>query len=827
VDAAGDLVIKTPAGEMRQRKPTVYQEVEGARRSVEGGYVVSAGGRVRFALGEYDRDAPLVIDPAVEYSTHLGGSKDDYGYGIAADSAGNAYVTGWTMSPDFPTANAFQSKDAGQGEFVDAFVTKLNAGGSALVYSTYLGGSRTDMGRGIAVDSAGNAYVTGQTLSTDFPTANAVQGTNAGAYDAFVTKLNADGSALVYSTYLGGINSEVGYGIAADSAGNAYVTGDTGSPDFPTANARQIKHYNYALPDAFVTKLNADGSAFIYSTYLGGSNNDSGYGIAVDSAGNAYVTGETFSTDFPKANAFQGALGGSLDAFVTKLNADGSALVYSTFLGGRGSDHGYGIAVDSSGNAYVTGATGAADFPTANAIQSGYAGGPYGVCSYDAFVTKLNADGSALVYSTYLGGDCRDLGRGIAADSSGNAYVTGYTLSLHFPTANAIYTDSSSSSYYVFATKLNADGSAFIYSTYLGAGFGYGIAADSAGNAYVTGAGGPSPTPLGFQRRYGGGADAFVTKITVNPFIQGRVFAQGGAGDVGVPWVTVKLTGTETRTMQTNARGYYSFTGLTPGGDYTVTPTKTNLSFVPPSRTFTDLNSSLSNVNFTVPSLSVNNVTVTEGDAGEATATFTLKLTPASTEPVTVNYRTINGVTNPATAGADYTALPLTQVTFAPGETAKTVAVTVKGDALDEANETFLLRLSAPANALISDNTGVCVITDDDALPSITIGDRRVTEPDTGTVNAAFKVTLSAASGRTVTVRFKTTDGTATGGTDYAAVALTTLTFSPGQTSKTVTVQVNGDTVKEANETFFVKLSAAINASIADAEGLGKITNDD
>ena len=331
-------------------------------------------------------------------------------------------------------------------------MTKLSPDGTALVYSTYLGGNNADSGTGIAVDSSGSAYVTGSTGSTDFPTTtNAFQRKNAGEFDAFVTKLSPDGTALVYSTYLGGgtdangrtpsdhpreaIPRDGGEAIAVDSKGSAYVTGVTGSIDFPTTkNAVQGKFGGGSgvfARDAFVTKLSADGGTLVYSTYLGGSGNENGFGIAVDSSGSAYVTGSTSSTDFPTKSPEQPAnAGGSLDAFVTKLGPDGTTLVYSTYLGGSGTDGGRGIAVDSSGSAYVTGSTSSTDFPTQNPEQSKSAG------DFDAFVTKLSPDGTALAYSTYLGGSGTDGGNGIAVDSSGSAYVTGQTNSTDFPTEN-------------------------------------------------------------------------------------------------------------------------------------------------------------------------------------------------------------------------------------------------------------------------------------------------------------------------------------------------------------------------------------------------------
>ncbi len=368
---------------------------------------------------------------ALVYSTYLGGSSADLGYGIAVDSMGNAYITGSTCSTDFPTKNPLQPNYGGGNDpyCADAFVTKINAAGSALVYSTYLGGSGSDEGSGIAVDSAGHAYVTGGTQSTDFPTMNPLQPGLLGYRDAFVAKINAAGSALLYSTYLGGSSGDGGEAIAVDSAGHAYVVGYTDSTGFPTKNPLQPAYGGNV--DAFVAKINAGGSALLYSTYLGGSDGDQGSGIAVDGAGNAYVTG-TAGRDFPTVNPLQPAYGGAADAFVAKINTVGSALVYSTYLGGSGAEQGIGIAVDSAGSAHVTGWTYSADFPLAGTLQKYYRG------RGDAFVARFNPTGSAFVYSTYLGGYRTDVGIGIAVDSAGNAYVTGGTSSTNFPTMNPL-----------------------------------------------------------------------------------------------------------------------------------------------------------------------------------------------------------------------------------------------------------------------------------------------------------------------------------------------------------------------------------------------------
>ncbi len=534
--ARGELVLKVGDGEVRWHKPVAYQEKHGKRHVVAASYAITQRNRVRFKLAKYDRNRTLFIDPLI-YSTYLGGSGDDLGNGIAVDSAGNAYLTGMTWSTDFPTTpGAFQTScNRGDCANPDVFVAKLNPEGSALLYSTYLGGTNSDTGGGIAVDSAGNAYVTGNTNSADFPiTTGAFQTIckgDSGCDDAFVTKLNSSGSALVYSTYLGGAGGELGSGIAVDGVGHAYITGYTLSTDFPVTPKAFQTICNGGTncgdyTDAFVTKLSSSGSALIYSTYLGGSNNDTnGLGaIAVDGAGHAYITGETSSSDFPTSpGAFQTVYRGAADAYVTKLNSAGSALVYSTYLGGGDYDVSLGIVVDGAGEVYVTGGTSSSDFPTSpGAFQPVYHGGG------DAFVTKLNSSGAALMYSTYLGGGSDDCGFGIAVDSAGDAYVTGATYSTGFPAtpnANQQWCYSCYWGWYdAFVTRLDPSGSALVYSTFLGGDnydVGRGIALDNVGNAYVIGSTWSTnfPHTLGaFQTTNGGRDDAFVSKLFLPAF---------------------------------------------------------------------------------------------------------------------------------------------------------------------------------------------------------------------------------------------------------------------------------------------------------------------
>jgi hypothetical protein len=375
------------------------------------------------------------------FSTYLGGNGYDAGSAIAVDGLGNAYLTGTTSSPDFPvtptasTSTAFQTSYGGND---DAFVAKLDPTGSSLLYSSYLGGSGADFGQGIAVDAAGFAYVTGSTQSLDFPTVNPFQGGNDGGSDAFVAKVNMAGTALVYSTYLGGAGADSGQAIAVDAAGRAYVTGYTFSTNFPTHNALQGS--NAGSADAFVTELDPDGLTLVFSTYLGGSGLDRGKAIALDASGNIYLTGDTQSNGFPvTSGVFQSLYAGTGDAFVAKVGLGGVSLSYATLLGGTGSDQGTGIAVDSSGDAYVTGFTQSSDFPTSNPVLAHFGGGTCGALPCpDAFVTELNPRGTALAYSTYLGGSGADYGQAICVDSSGYAYVAGGTASTDFtPVAGA------------------------------------------------------------------------------------------------------------------------------------------------------------------------------------------------------------------------------------------------------------------------------------------------------------------------------------------------------------------------------------------------------
>ncbi|MFN7976395.1 MAG: SBBP repeat-containing protein [Acidobacteriota bacterium] len=506
LDAEGALHLGGPGSWSERRSPSRSAT---ARTSVGARFRLLNDGSLGFSIDAYDRSMPLVIDPVLVYSTFLGGSAEDLGRGIGVDGAGNAYVTGWTYSVDFPVQNAMQP---GLGGGQDAFVAKLSPAGT-LLYATYLGGTQNDRTLAIAVDTAGDAYVSGNTASTDFPLMNPFQSANAGGFnDGFVTKLDPAG-AMVYSTYLGGTGSDFCIGITVDGMGSAYVMGFTDSTDFPLQSPLQPAYRGGN--DAFVTKLAPSGSALVYSTYLGGSGSDAGRTIGVDGTGAAYLSGWTGSTDYPLVNPLQGTYGGGgFDIMVTKLNPAGSALVYSTFIGGSGNDYGDGIFVDGTGSVYLAGATESTDFPTASPYQSAFGGG-----IRDAIALKIDPAGSSLVYSTYIGGSGQDYGIDSTV-SGGNQHVSGETDSPNYPLASALQASYGGGSSDGFVTELASTGASLLFSTYLGGSDqdqARSIVADGGGNMLVTGLTISSDFPLGSpaQGTYGGGAgDAFVAKLT-------------------------------------------------------------------------------------------------------------------------------------------------------------------------------------------------------------------------------------------------------------------------------------------------------------------------
>ena len=488
------------------------------------------GQKVSFAMGKYDRREKLVIDPVLTYSTFLGGTGGDTAYSVALDSAGDAYVTGVTASTNFPVSSAgFQQTYAGDG---DVFVTEINPTGTGIIFSTFLGGTGDDTPAEIILDGGGDIFMVGSTTSSNFPTTSAVfQPAYAGNQDAFLTELKPDGSALIYSTYIGGTGIDFGTVVSLDSGGNAYVAGSTQSTDFPVMNPLQSG--NVGLYDAFITELSPTGG-LEYSTYLGGSLSDYATGVGVDATGNVYVSGYTYSTNFPTQDALQSALNGGSDLFVTKFTPGTGALLFSTYLGGSSIDRSSGMLLDANGDIYLTGDTQSPNFPvTPTAYQTGLAG------IDNAFVTQIAAGGSSLVFSTLIGGSQTDQATALARDASGNVYITGFTQSSNFPLIdpfqnvlgisgagncgstnlvnlpNEICSDA-------FVVKFAPSGIP-VYSSFLGGSgsdSGQGIAVDSSGAVYVVGetASPNFPATAGaYQWLYQGvdaGYNAFVTKIS-------------------------------------------------------------------------------------------------------------------------------------------------------------------------------------------------------------------------------------------------------------------------------------------------------------------------
>jgi hypothetical protein len=502
LDDQGNLILHSAAGDVEEQAPILYQTVAGVQQSVSGRFVLLGADEVGFQVDAYDASLPLTIDPTLSYSTFLGGSKDDEGLGIAVDSSGDAYVTGYASSANFPTTTGVLQRTHGSdNNLQDAFVAKLNPAGTALLYSTFLGGNGQETNEGIAIDAQGNAYVTGYTQSTDFPiTAGAFQSTT-GQFrqDVFVSKLDPTGSTLLYSTLIGGTGIDSPNGIAIDSAGDAFIAGNTSSTDLPTTpgafQPHKIAPGNQL--DAFVAKLNPTGSALLYCTYIGCGSQIQLTAMALDASGCVYLTGTTGAQDFPVTpGAFQttGNGTGDFEAFATKLNATGTALVYSTYLMGPNSvDSGWGIAVDGAGDAYVTGSAfslniglHSGDYPvTPGAYQTSSHGGG------EVFVTELNPSGTSLIFSTLYGGSNNDTGSSIALDGSGDIYVTGGTFSSNLPiTPGAVQPNFGGGSQDAFLLEFNATGSTLRYASYIGGSaidWGTNIAVISPGNVYVTG----------------------------------------------------------------------------------------------------------------------------------------------------------------------------------------------------------------------------------------------------------------------------------------------------------------------------------------------------
>ena len=546
VTEEGELEVITEIGSIKFTKPIAYQETGGKRNTVEVAYALYEGNVYGFKVGDYDKNRSLTIDPLLA-STFIGGSSGDYGRSIALDAGGNVYVTGSTYSSDYPTIPG--SYDTNHNGLHDVFVSKLDSTLSSLLASTFIGGSDSDFGCSIALDAAGNVYVTGGTYSSDYPTIGGYDASfNGGEADVFISKLDNSLSSLLASTFIGGSSDDSGRSIALDAGGNVYVYGETLSSDYPATPDSYDTSYNGSY-DVFVSKLDSTLSSLLASTFIGGSDYESnwwGNSIALDAAGNVYVTGGTWSSNYPTIpGGYDTNYNGNDDVFISKLDNSLSSLLASTFIGGSSGDYGQSIALDTGGNVYVTGETGSFDYSTtAGSYDTSYNG------NGDVFVSKLDSNLSSLLASTFIGGNRDDYGRSIALDGSGNVYVTGETYSSDYPAIPSSYDPTHNGLQDVFVSKLDSTLSSLLAGTFIGGSEfeeSWSIALDASGNVYVTGNTSSSDypsTPGAYDTSYNGIDDVFVSKLDSNLSEYGDTWTptenlSNNAGDSAYPVIAV------------------------------------------------------------------------------------------------------------------------------------------------------------------------------------------------------------------------------------------------------------------------------------------------
>ena len=612
-EKSGDLILETGAGAIRQLKPFVYQNANGARTEIASTYSVKRDGdafAVSFDLATYDRTKDLVIDPILSYGTYLGGNAFDEGRSITVDAAGNAYVVGTSASRDFPTTPGtikpvmLPRTDAPNSFWYDAFVTKINPTGTALVFSTYFGGRNgNESGGGVALDSSGNVLISGTTMSGDLPTVNAYQSTFGGTDDGFAAKLNPTGSAILFSTYLGGNNTDTGGSIAVNqTTGDAVFVGTASSPNFPTTPGAFKQRLCDNTPGScngifysgsYLVKLTATGN-IVYSTLFDATLVD----VTLDTNDNATVGGSAFAGAPTTSGSFQPVSSGGIEGYIAKLNPSGSSVVFGTFLGGGlQSDRVKAIVLDPEQNIYVAGQTQNTAFPvTPGAFDTTFNG------NEDGFVTKFNPAGSALIFSTFFGGAAKDEPFAIGLAANRDVFVGGETTSnASFPLRNPLLQSGS-----MFLARLRADGAAIDFSTFLGIGGVYDLATDAASNAYVTGHTlNVLVTPNAFQTVRGGAdvttstKDAFVVKIAPSDenaqtfSISGTVTDQNFGYNHNYAPIVATITGTVSRSISlpysSNGVSNFQFGSLPAGGNYTLTVRKAGFAAEPESVVFNTL----------------------------------------------------------------------------------------------------------------------------------------------------------------------------------------------------------------------------------------------
>ncbi len=858
ISKEGELVLRLGERDVRWSPPHAFQEAGGETQVVQAAYVLSQRGEVGFTVGDYDKAKPLTIDPLLLYATYLGGSLDDAIRGIAVDASGHVYVTGETASSDFPKKNPFQQNFGTPSE---AFVTKLGPTGTNLIFSTYLGGNNSDFGSAIAVDASTNVYVLGFTDSSNFPTQNGYQSGPSGFADVFVVKLNSAGSAMLYGSFLGGADDDVGNGIAVDSTGRIHITGTTTSLNFPTKNGYRAT-FQGGLTDAFMARFNptASGSAsLLYSTYLGGNDDEEGQGIAVDSSARAYVTGSTSSTNFPvTAGVVQTNLQSFfVDAFVTKLNPaniGSTSIVYSTYLGGADAENlieSGSITVDSSGNAHLTGSTSSTNFPvTAGAFRTNYGGG-----FSDAFVTKLNSNATAVLYSTFFGGEADDFGSGIVVDSSNRVYTTGTTASTNFPaTPGSFQPGNGGGDGDAYVAKLNpaAPANAFVvHSTFLG-GAGddqpHGIAVDSAGNAYVGGETSTNQFPVttgAFQTNWAGATEGFVAKIipsadmavassaSANSVLVGGnltyiaiVTNRGESAATGVA-LTNTLSPNVTYVSSSTTTGTCTHTGgvvtcnignMATGDKATVT---INVTAVAPGLATNTAKVVASqpdplpanNTTSIVTAVgSVVSVTADDPNASEPggdTGRFLVQRTGSTQTSLTINY----AISGSASPGLDYVTLGGT-VTINSGSFGAFINITPLDDVSQECPETVVVTILSGMGYAIGSSSSATVTIADNEQPTVTLA---ATDPDAseaGPGTGLFTVSHNGCTNSALVVNY-TISGTAAPSADYPTNSLSgVVTIPAGTNSVVLTITPVNDATGECPETVVLTLSASANYNL-------------
>jgi hypothetical protein len=511
----GDLILRTPAGQIQHQHPRLYQNRHGIEEAVEGQFVLLGSNTVGFKIGKYDSGLPLIIDPKFIYATYFGGEglNGDIGIDLKVDAQGTTFVTGYTSSMDFFNTNLSPTAPGGR---LDAFVLKVDSTGQTILSAMYFGGSLDDEGHRIALDNAGSVYVTGYTSSPDFPIVNGFQTKPGGNKDVYIMKIDNDVSQILFSSYLGGSQDDQPFGLSVDANGNIYISGQTRSPNFPLVSPIQSV-YGQGFADSFITKLAPSGTP-LYSTYLGGRGDDNAFDVTSDSDGNAYVVGHT-SAAFPNiVRALYGAIGDPEQAFLAKLSPDGGSLLAFLYIGGFGIDEAIRVVLDSNQNIIISGYTSAPNFPVVNAIQPSNGGAAN---SFDIFLMKLLPDFTDIVFSTYIGSDGSESAPGLAVDPDGNIYLAGFTSSFQFPVVNGINIGTSGGNLHgdrdAYVMKLSPNGR-ILFSTYVGGSSSdgaVGIALDAARNIYVTGFTFSSDFPVEneFQTDPAGASDGFLMKI--------------------------------------------------------------------------------------------------------------------------------------------------------------------------------------------------------------------------------------------------------------------------------------------------------------------------